>query len=112
MASTTVINIRHPEKLSWALSNGVFVAIHRPSKWGNPFSHKEGTLAQWKVSSRAEAIERVSAWFLTQPDLLAALPELKGKVLGCFCAPLACHGNVLAKYADHGVPVQTQISLF
>ena len=28
------------------------------SKWGNPFSHKEGTLAEFQVSSRKEAIQR------------------------------------------------------
>jgi hypothetical protein len=26
--------------------------------------------------------------------------ELKGKTLGCFCKPLACHGDVLAYIAD------------
>lgn len=33
---------------------------------------------------------------MSSPTLLAALPELKGKVLGCFCKPKACHGDVLA----------------
>ena len=37
------------------LKNGPFdVYIGRPSKWGNPYSHKEGTLAEFKVSSRKE----------------------------------------------------------
>lgn len=31
------------------------------------------------------------------PDLLAALPELYGTVLGCYCAPRPCHGDVLAQ---------------
>ena len=26
--------------------------------------------------------------------------ELKDKVLGCWCKPLACHGDVLADIAD------------
>lgn len=29
------------------------------------------------------------------PKLLAALPELCGKTLVCFCKPLPCHGDVL-----------------
>jgi hypothetical protein len=37
---------------------------------------------------------------LGQPDLLAALPELKGKTVASWCAPLACHTNVLAELAD------------
>jgi hypothetical protein len=28
---------------------------------------------------------------------MAALPELRGKQLLCFCAPQACHGHVLVK---------------
>ena len=32
-----------------------------------------------------------------RPDLLAALPELAGKRLGCYCKPEACHGDVLVK---------------
>lgn len=76
------------------------VYIGRPSKWGNPFSHKPGTLAKYKVDTREEAIERYEAYLLSRPDLLASLHELKGKVLGCWCAPLPCHGDVLLKYAN------------
>jgi len=31
---------------------------------------------------------------------LARLPDLRGRRLGCFCAPQACHGDVLARLAD------------
>jgi hypothetical protein len=31
---------------------------------------------------------------------MAALPELKGKVLGCWCAPSACHGDVLMRLVN------------
>ena len=69
------------------------VYIGRPGKWGNPFViGKDGT--------RDEVIEKYEAWLRTQPDLLAALPELRGKVLGCWCAPQACHGDVLVRLAN------------
>lgn len=69
------------------------VYIGRPSKWGNPFAiGRDGT--------REEVIEKYRAWLLGQPELLAALPELKGKVLGCWCAPQACHGDVLVELAN------------
>jgi hypothetical protein len=69
------------------------VYIGRPSKWGNPFGiGKDGT--------REEVIEKYRDWLMTQPELLAALPELKGKTLGCWCAPQACHGDVLAALAN------------
>lgn len=109
---TEVINVRDLEKLNRAIREGRLFRIHRPSEFGNPYTHKDGTLAIYKVASRAEAILAYEKWILTQPQLLARLPELKGKVLACFCHPLACHGDVLARLADHGVPVPMQGNLF
>ena len=68
------------------------VYIGRPSKWGNPF-------VIGKDGSRDEVIKKYEAWLGTQPNLLVALPELRGKVLGCWCAPQACHGDVLVRLA-------------
>ena len=90
MVTTTVV---HCKKARYD------IYIGRPSKWGNPFSHKAGTLARFKVSTRDEAIRKYAEWILTQPQLIAALVELQGKTLGCWCKPLACHGDVLAKMA-------------
>jgi len=73
------------------------VYIGRPSKWGNPFSHLEGTLAKFKVSTREEAIEAYKQW-ITEGEgsyLLKDLHELDGKILGCFCSPKRCHGDIL-----------------
>ena len=65
----------------------------RPSKWGNPYQiGRDGT--------RQEVIAKYRAWIIQQPALMAALPELAGKVLGCWCAPKACHGDVLAELVD------------
>ncbi len=76
------------------------VYIGRPSKWGNPFSHLSNTLAQYRVSTREEAVQSYEEWIRQQPELMAALPELKGKVLGCWCSPQSCHGDVLARLAN------------
>lgn len=78
------------------------VVIDRSSKWGNPYTHIKDrkTLAVYVVSTRAEAIECYEKWLRAQPDLMAALPTLKGKVLGCWCAPLPCHGDVLSRLAN------------
>lgn len=75
------------------------VYIGRPSRWGNPFSHIPGK-GQFLVVSREEAIAKYEEWIKTQPDLMAALPELKGKTLGCWCKPQACHGDVLVRLAN------------
>ena len=77
------------------------VYIGRPSPYGNPFSDKPDTLAKFRVASREEAIARFREWFLGQPDLIArARQELKDKILGCWCKPAACHGDVIAEIID------------
>jgi Domain of unknown function (DUF4326) len=88
------------------------VYIGRPSKWGNPFTHKDGTLAEYKVSSREEAVQAYEEWLLKQPELIAMVKqELRGKILGCWCAPLACHGDVLARLANEGEDSSFDIDL-
>ena len=34
---------------------------------------------------------------------MIALPELRGRNLVCFCAPAACHGDVLLELANAAV---------
>ena len=70
------------------------VYIGRPSKWGNPFKLRD-------EATRPTVIEQYRAWLMKRPDLIeAAKRELRGKVLGCWCAPRACHGDVLAEIAN------------
>jgi len=71
------------------------VYIGRPTKWGNPFVvGKDGT--------REEVVEMYRAWLAGQPGLVAdARRELAGKNLVCFCAPKACHGDVLMEIANN-----------
>jgi hypothetical protein len=76
------------------------VYIGRGSKWGNPYSHKEGTLAKFVVKNRREAIKKYEDYLLENQELMRDLHELKGKVLGCFCKPQSCHGDILAKYVN------------
>ena len=75
------------------------VYIGRPSKWGNPFSHRPGTMAEYVVGSREEAIAAYRRWITSGGGryLLKDLHELKGKTLGCWCRPCSCHGDVLAE---------------
>lgn len=68
------------------------VYIGRPSKWGNPFELGPD-------GDRDLVVKKYRDWILTQPQLLADLPELYGKALGCYCAPRACHGDVLLELA-------------
>jgi hypothetical protein len=79
---THVVNIRSGEPYD--------VYIGRGSKWGNPFPI-EGRI------TREKAIAMYEVYIRRNPRLLADLPELLGKVLGCYCHPLPCHGEVLLR---------------
>ena len=66
------------------------VYIGRPSKWGNPFLiGKDGT--------REEVIAKYESWIREQGLLMLEIGELEGKILGCWCAPKPCHGDILLK---------------
>lgn len=65
--------------------------------FGNPFrlgAHE----------SRGSTIDRYRAWFLERvdrdPEFRARVMALKGKRLGCFCKPQACHGDVIAEWIE------------
>jgi hypothetical protein len=66
------------------------VRIDRKSKWGNPF-------VIGRDGDRNAVIAKYHQWILTQPNLVAAIGELKDKRLGCWND---CHGDILAMLAD------------
>lgn len=80
--------------------------IGRPSIYGNPFSHKPGTLAKFKVRTQLEAVECFGDWLWQQDNLIKIIRNnLRGKVLGCWCkskrTPNApCHGDIVAYVAN------------
>jgi ribA/ribD-fused uncharacterized protein len=63
------------------------VYIGRGSIWGNPFRIGEYT--------REQSIEKYRQYAHESAIIKSNLHKLKGKVLGCYCKPLACHGDVL-----------------
>lgn len=95
---TIVVNVhRSLDVVELAKQQGRLVMVDRSSIWGNPFSHKMGTLAKYRVGTREEAIARYDEWLSAQPQLLAQLPTLRGKVLGCHCLPMRCHALCIAR---------------
>jgi hypothetical protein len=70
------------------------VYIGRPSKWGNPYK-------LWRESDRPDMLVAFRKYLrarIATGDLDPT--ELKGKTLGCWCAPRLCHGDVLADFAE------------
>ena len=45
-----------------------------------------------------EVIEKFKLHLLSSPDLQDKIKKLKGKVLGCYCSPLPCHGDVIINF--------------
>ena len=97
MATVVVVNVkdRHPKA----------EYIGRPSPLGNPFPMKgEGT--------RNQVIEQYKAWLKKKiadkdPAVIQELYRLYNKYkaegelyLACYCAPKACHGDVLKAAID------------
>lgn len=80
-----IVNIKHEQ---------CDVKIDRSSKWGNPFIiGRDGNREQVIEKYRVWLWEQIKAGNLSKADLL----ELDGKRCGCWCKPLACHGDVLVK---------------
>lgn len=72
------------------------VLVDRSSKFGNPFEIK-------RESDRTRVIEKFERYararIAQDPVWAAEVRLLHGRVLGCWCAPKACHGDVLLKIA-------------
>jgi hypothetical protein len=69
------------------------VYVGRPSKWGNPFVIGIN-------GSRDDVVMQYRRYLEKSPALLTDLHELKGKDLVCWCAPRACHADVLLEKAN------------
>lgn len=81
------------------------VYIGRPSRFGNPCKINEPCpVCGHEAHNRAGAIACYERYardkVFTDPTWFADVVALRGKRLGCWCSPLPCHGDVLARLAD------------
>ncbi len=86
----------YPPLLRHLRDAGLLVRIGRGTVWGNPHRLRPGA----GDVERAEVIAAYERHLATRADLLARLPELRGRALGCWCVPRPCHGDVLAALAN------------
>jgi hypothetical protein len=105
---TVVVNVRtargapHRHLVPHLVEANLLVYVGRRSRagwpqslWGNPFPLR-------REDDREAMIAEYRRW-LHQPGqtrLLATVGGLTGKALGCWCAPKACHADVLRVLAD------------
>ena len=59
------------------------------SKWANPF--KVGR----DCNTTDECLLLYANYIMRSPELIQALPELRGLTLACWCTPNRCHCEVL-----------------
>jgi len=99
MTETTVVNIRNEPcciKIT-RKPNGLLAATPGFGYYGNPFTVEE--------YGREECLRLYKEYFdnriVTDPVFRAAILSLRGKRLGCFCKPLACHGDIIKEWLDN-----------
>lgn len=86
--TTIVVNLRREAYDIYIGRGGA-----RPNRVGNPF-------VIGRDGSRDEVIAKHMEWARQQPWLRDELERMKGKRLGCFCAPEACHGDNYVKLIE------------
>lgn len=80
--------------IAYAESKGIYVRADRFSDWGNPFE-------LGKDGDRDEVCNNYANHYLPfKPSLLKKVNELRGKALGCWCAPERCHCDTLKNIAN------------
>lgn len=95
---TGVINLRDAAAVEKATTDGTFCRVDRRTRYGNPF-------VIGSDGSRGEVIAKYREWVLSSEDDEAQwirdnMYDLRGKTLACWCAPLACHADVLTQLAN------------
>ncbi|MDE0176601.1 MAG: DUF4326 domain-containing protein [Defluviicoccus sp.] len=95
------------EEFEYAQVVNSTVLIDRRTKWGNPFHiGRDGSREEVIARYRAELWRRIRAGEVT----LEELAELDGCWLACWCEPLPCHGDVIARAAEWAAGVLAERS--
>ena len=90
----------HDFKRGGLPSSAVYIGRAGPT-YGFPASKWANKFMIGRDGAREEVIETYERWLRDErPDLMAALNELRGKDLVCWCAPKPCHGDVLLRLAN------------
>lgn len=81
--------------------------IGRGSLFGNPFTSMPlgKTKAEFQAYSRPDSIAKYRKYFLDRirkdVHFRKSVMALKDTILGCYCKPLDCHGDVIAEFLDY-----------
>ncbi len=70
-----------------------YVKGAKQSKWCNKFSVK--------TYGRDKCLELYHDYIIKNNNLMKDIMELDGKILGCWCKPESCHGDILLKIINN-----------
>jgi hypothetical protein len=115
-SETVVINLRkdaHRNLALWAMRHNLLVYIGRPGWALAAFNHyltAEGenrvSAGQWAnpyvIGRDGDRDEVLAKYAEAKQDLWRGCEKLRGKALGCWCAPEPCHGDILKRWAEGG----------
>lgn len=91
---TMLVNYRNPLLY---LKHDKITPIDRQSVFGNPFPMAD-------ESEREIVIGKYRTWFAEKMwcncGFRNDVDRLRGKVLGCWCTPLPCHGDIIIEYLE------------
>jgi hypothetical protein len=97
---TTVVNLKgHRDDPDYAAVVYVGRAMHRGG-WHLDASPLACPYRPGRDGSREQVVARYRDYLLADKALVRLARSLRGKRLGCWCAPLPCHADVIADVAD------------
>lgn len=86
--------------------------VDRSTIFGNPWSHKLGTKADFIAPSRKDSVINFRDWLSgsrfqevlqqRRASIIVSLPSLRGLILACWCNEEEpwCHAKVLSEFAN------------
>ena len=102
----SLINLKHVkgDLVEWAQQeNHVYIGREHPLlkgisyDWGNPY-RPDPKLSD--TDGREKCVNEFREYITNNQVLMSRLHELQGKVLGCWCAPSRCHGEILLELLE------------
>ncbi len=100
---TKVVNVRRTGDFDVYIGRGNTYGLKGP--FGNPY-------AKGKMCSRCGEIHKTGASTLpcyrsyfyekvkSDPEFRKSILKLRGQVLGCFCKPNPCHGDIIVEWLE------------
>lgn len=100
---TKVVSITTGDYFDVYIGRGMLHRGLEGSPFHNPFRLTDYPLKD-PVDQRFKCLVAFAQYFYSkideEPEFLRQVLNLRGKVLGCWCKPKACHGDIIAHFVD------------